>query len=327
MKKDVFSNKTILITGGTGSFGQAFTFHLLQNHEPISIRIFSRDELKQYEMAQKFSKYNKVLRYLIGDIRDKDRLFRALSDVDIVIHAAALKQVPSCEYNPMEAIKTNILGTQNIIEASLDNGVKRFVLISSDKAVQPLNLYGATKLCAEKLCIQCNAYVGKKPTRFSVVRYGNVVGSRGSVIPSFESQRSSNIFTITHKDMTRFWITLPQACLFVTSSVEVMKGGEIFIPKMKSLKIIDLANAMSPTAKKRFIGKRPGEKINEILITEEESVHTAEFKHYFVIQPEHSFWRGMRQKMSMTYTSYASHTNRDWLVGNELARLLNLPSS
>lgn len=320
---DSISNKIILITGGTGSFGQAFTEFLLKNYSPKAIRIFSRDELKQSEMAKKFAKYSRKLRFFIGDVRDKNRLKRASEEVDIIVHAAALKQVPVCEYNPIEAIKTNILGTQNIIETALDEKLDKVVLISSDKAVQPLNLYGATKLCAEKLFIQSNSYIGRRKTKFSVVRYGNVLGSRGSVIPIFRSQIKDNEFTITDKNMTRFWITLNQTCQFVTLSISKMRGGEIFVPKIKSLKIVDMAMSLNTKARLKIIGKRPGEKNNEILITEEEAKHTKELSNYFIIEPEFSFWNPIKGKYSMSYPYYASNNNREWLSKSEITKILN----
>lgn len=321
--KLIFRNKTILITGGTGSFGQSFTDYLINRAKPKAIRILSRDELKQSEMAKKLSAYSDLIRFFIGDVRDKERLVRAFDNVDIVIHAAALKQVPSCEYNPLEAIKTNIYGSQNVIEAALDRNISNVILISSDKAVQPLNLYGATKLCAEKLFIQSNLYRGKNKTKFTVVRYGNVLGSRGSVLPIFRSQKKNNLFTITHKEMTRFWITLNQACEFVATSICLMKGGEIFVPKIKSLKIVDLARAINPEAAIKYIGIRPGEKINEILITEEEAQHTVEFSNFFIIEPHLDFWQKIKKTKRMSYPYYSSNNNRLWLTKKELTRITN----
>lgn len=312
-KKDDFSRKTILITGGTGSFGQAYTEFLLKYYPTCTIRIFSRDELKQSEMAIKFKKSTN-LRFFIGDVRDKERLRRAFEGVNIVVHAAALKQVPACEYNPIEAINTNILGSQNVIEAALDKKVHKVILISSDKAVQPLNLYGATKLCAEKLFVQSNSYRGNKNTFFSVVRYGNVIGSRGSVLPIFLKQMKAGVFTITDQNMTRFWITLLQACQFVTNCLSIMKGGEIFVPKIKSLKIVDLARALNSKAKLKFIGVRPGEKVNEILITVEEYKRTHEYKTYFEIEPEFSFWRSKNNLPRVRDTYYGSDNNKEWLT-------------
>lgn len=321
-EKKTFTNKIILITGGTGSFGQAFTKYLFKNHSLKTVRIFSRDELKQSEMAHNLNNYRK-LRFLIGDIRDKDRLERAMEDVDLVVHTAALKQVPSCEYNPIEAIKTNIIGSQNVIEAALDEGVEKVILISSDKAVEPLNLYGATKLCAEKLFIQSNSYTGKKRTKFSVARYGNVLGSRGSVLPLFKLQAQKNEFTITHKNMTRFWITLSKAAEFVALCISRMQGGEVFVPKLKSLKIIDLARSLNKKAQMKIIGLRPGEKINEVLITENESLRTTEYSDYFLIQPEHIFWKPLRKSYNMSYSSYSSDTNKDWLDLKYLKKILH----
>ncbi len=321
-EKKTFNNKVVLITGGTGSFGQAFTKYLLENHTPRTIRIFSRDELKQSEMAVKFQN-SKNLRFFIGDVRDKERLRRAFEGVDIIIHAAALKQVPVCEYNPIEAINTNILGSQNVLEAAIDEKVLKVILISSDKAVQPLNLYGATKLCAEKLFVQSNSYTGNKKTYFSVVRYGNVIGSRGSVLPLFLNQRKTGVFTITDKKMTRFWITLTQASQFVAFCTSIMRGGEIFIPKIKSLKIVDLANALNSKAVLKFIGKRPGEKINEILITEEESTRTSEHSNYFEIEPEFSFWKSKKKIEKFKYTYYGSDNNKEWLTQQSIMDMIH----
>lgn len=322
-EKKTFLNKVILITGGTGSFGQAFTTYLLENHPPKSIRIFSRDELKQSEMALKFKNNKRRLRFFIGDVRDKERLNRAFEGVDVVIHAAALKQVPACEYNPVEAIKTNILGSQNIIEAAIDQNVNKVILISSDKAVQPLNLYGATKLCAEKLFVQSNSYTGGRKTFFSVVRYGNVIGSRGSVLPLFQNQKKTGTFTITDINMTRFWITLQQAAKFVSFCTSILRGGEIFVPKIRSLKIIDLAKLLNSKASLKIIGKRAGEKINEILITEEEVTRTREYRTYFEIEPEFSFWKPQRKVKKIKYSYYGSDNNREWLTRSDLLKMIH----
>ena len=257
-----WKNQVILITGGTGSFGKKFTQTLLAEKQPKKIIIFSRDELKQHEM-QVHGFNHPSLRYFIGDIRDRERLVRAMHSVDIVVHAAALKQVPACEYNPMEAIKTNIMGTANVVEAALDAGVKKVMTISTDKAVSPANLYGATKLAAEKLTVQSNAYAAGTATRYSCVRYGNVVGSRGSVVPLFLKQRESGTVTITDERMTRFWLSLEQGVEFVIDCIEQMEGGEVFVPKIPSTKVIDLANAIVPNAKINIIGIRPGEKMHE----------------------------------------------------------------
>lgn len=316
---------SLLITGGTGTFGQNFVRFLLKKHSPRVIRIFSRDEYKQLQMQQSLPK-NAEVRFLIGDVRDKDRLYRALENIDIVVHAAALKQVPSCEYNPFETVKTNIIGTQNIIEGCIDKKVKRVLLISSDKAVQPINLYGATKLCAEKLFVQANAYRGKSITILSVVRYGNVLASRGSVIPLFKKQLKKGTITVTDNNMTRFWISSQQAVNFVIYFLEKMQGGEIFVPKSPSLKIIDLAKTMAPKAKIKFIGKRPGEKIHETLITKEEASHAREYKNYYLIEPQSPFilkknWGGKKLLLGF---SYKSNLNKDWFLIKDLRRLIKL---
>jgi len=283
------AGKTILLTGGTGTFGRKFTELVLRDHDPKAIRVFSRDELKQYNMRIDFDD-DPRLKFLIGDVRDRDRLYRAMNGVDIVLHAAALKQVPSCEYNPFEAVKTNILGAQNVIESAIDNGVQKVIALSTDKAVNPVNLYGATKLCAEKLFIQGNAYTGGRPPRMSCVRYGNVVGSRGSVVEVFMKQRMTGTITITDERMTRFWITQKQAVEFVIMCIDLMQGGEVFVPKLPSMKTIDLADVIAPGAEKQIVGVRPGEKIDEVLLTEEESRHTLEFETFYLIEPEHKFW-------------------------------------
>ena len=244
-------NKIILVTGGLGSFGQKFTEILLKKYKPKTIRIFSNDEFSQWEMAEKFN--DPRLRFFIGDVRDRDRVYRAMDGVDILVHAAALKQVPIAEYNPIEAIKTNIIGTMNVIDAAIDNEIEKGMFISSDKAVNPINLYGATKLCAEKLFVQANSYIGKRRTKFSCVRYGNVVGSRGSVVPLFLEQKKGGVLTITDKRMTRFWITLEEGVNFVIKCIEKMKGGEVFIPKIPSMRIMDLAEVIAPKAKIKII--------------------------------------------------------------------------
>jgi len=280
--------KTIMITGGTGSFGNQCVETLLRIGPPSKLIIFSRDELKQQEMRQRFS--DPCLRFFIGDVRDRERLQRAMKEVDLVIHAAALKQVPACEYNPFEAVKTNILGAVNVIDAAIDCGVDRVVALSTDKAVSPVNLYGATKLCAEKLFVQSNAYSGQEGTKFSCVRYGNVVASRGSVIPLFVEQRSTGVITITDERMTRFWITLTHGVDFVLNCFQTMHGGEIFVPKIPSMSVVDLAAAVAPDCKTKFAGIRPGEKIHEQLISPEESRLTLEFEDMFVIQPAQMWW-------------------------------------
>lgn len=276
-------DKDILITGGTGSFGNKCTEVLLRDGPPRRLIIYSRDELKQYEMRQRFS--DPCMRFFIGDVRDRDRLNRAMDNVDIVIHAAALKHVPACEYNPFEAVKTNILGAVNIVDAAIDNQVDRVIALSTDKAVNPVNLYGATKLCAEKLFVQGNAYSGTRGTTFSCVRYGNVVASRGSVIPLFVQQRETGAITVTDRRMTRFWITLDQGVGFVLRCLDIMKGSEIFVPKIPSMNIMDLVEAIAPGCDTKITGIRPGEKIHEVLISEDEGRRTSEFDDMFIITP------------------------------------------
>lgn len=320
-----WSNKTILLTGGTGSFGQKFTEIVLKKHKPKAIRIFSRDELKQWEMEKKFND-EKHLRFFIGDVRDEARLNMAMDGVDIVVHAAALKQVPICEYNPFEAVKTNIMGAQNIIESAIKHNVEKVMAISSDKAVNPVNLYGATKMCMEKLFISANSYVGaKRQTIMSNARYGNVMGSRGSIIPLFKEQGKTGKITITDKRMTRFWITLEQSVDFVTKCIEIMKGGEVFVPKIPSMNVVDCAKAIAPDAKIEYIGIRPGEKVHECLLTEDEARHALEFDGFFVVEPEHPWWS--RDKLQGGKTPkdgfrYTSDNNAEWLTVKELRRIL-----
>ena len=282
----MLNGKNILITGGTGSFGKRFIQLVLESYKPKKLIVFSRDELKQFEMQQKWNgpEYP-CLRYFLGDVRDKDRLMRALSGVDYVVHAAALKQVPAAEYNPQECIKTNVIGAMNIIDAALHCGVKKIVSLSTDKACNPINLYGATKLCSDKLFVAANVYGGFDGTRFSVVRYGNVIGSRGSVIPFFKERVRTGVLPITDPRMTRFWITLSQSADFVLNCLNSGRGGEIFVPKIPSIKISDLARAIGPECTQKTIGIRPGEKIHEMLISEDESRNTVEFEESFVIQP------------------------------------------
>jgi UDP-N-acetylglucosamine 4,6-dehydratase len=279
--------KTLLITGGTGSFGKACVKYLLTNHKLQAIRIYSRDELKQWQMAQQYKKYDtdNVLRFFIGDVRDKTRLSRGMNGVDLVIHAAALKQVPACEYNPIEAIRTNIEGAINVIDAALDNRVEKVIALSTDKASQPINLYGATKLCSDKLFIHANNYVGISKTKFAVVRYGNVMGSRGSVIPLFKKQAKNGVLTITDKRMTRFWISLEEAVTFVLTSFTIMQGRELFIPKIPSMKIIDLAQVLAPKAKIEITGIRPGEKLHESLISADENGNTYDLGDRYLLLP------------------------------------------
>jgi UDP-N-acetylglucosamine 4,6-dehydratase (inverting) len=318
-----FNGKTILLTGGTGSFGRKFTEIVLKEHNPKGIRIFSRGELLQLEMRNQF--HDDRLRFLIGDVRDRERISRAMNDVDIVVHAAALKQVPTCEYNPIEAIRTNVDGAINVIDAALDNEVDRVIAISSDKAVHPVNLYGATKMVAEKIFVQANSYTGRRATKFSCVRYGNVVGSRGSVVPLFHEQMKSGEITITDERMTRFWITLEQGVSFVIRCLQMMKGGETFVPKIPSMKVMDIADVIAPRAHRKFIGIRPGEKLHEILLTEEESKHSREFDEFFVIDSEHPFWSERAypggERLPEGF-QYRSDTNRCWLSAGELRQII-----
>lgn len=281
----IFNGKSILITGGTGSFGKKYTETLLANHSPKKIIIYSRDELKQFEMQQVYNK--PCMRYFIGDVRDKERLNRAMRGVDFVIHAAAMKQVPAAEYNPMECVKTNINGAENVIDAALNNNVEKVIALSTDKAANPINLYGATKLASDKIFVAANNISGENRTLFSVVRYGNVVGSRGSVVPFFNKMINDGAdhLPITHQDMTRFWITLQGGVDFVLKNFQRMFGGEIFVPKIPSIRITDLATAMAPHLPHKIIGIRPGEKLHEIMCPEDDSYHTYEYKDHFVIAP------------------------------------------
>jgi UDP-N-acetylglucosamine 4,6-dehydratase len=320
----MFNGKNILITGGTGSFGKKYTEILLENYKPNKIIIYSRDELKQFEMSQKFN--DRCMRYFIGDVRDKERLRKAMEDVDIVIHAAALKQVPAAEYNPMEAVKTNINGAQNVIDVSIEMEAEKIIALSTDKAAAPINLYGATKLASDKLFIAANNLVGKRKTRFSVVRYGNVIGSRGSVVPFFVNliKNGAKELPITHKDMTRFLITLEEGVKFVLKNFERMQGGEIFVPKIPSMKIVDLAKALCPECKLKEIGIRPGEKLHEVMITKDD--RCVEFKDHFVIKPTINFSFnadytlnsiGEKGKALEYGFEYSSGSNSWWLSEDE----------
>lgn len=320
-----WSKKVVLVTGGTGSFGKKLVRILLDEYKPAKVIVYSRDELKQHEMrVAGFEAPN--LRYFIGDVRDLERMRRAFEGVDVVVHAAALKQVPACEYNPMEAIKTNILGSSNVIDAALDSGVGRVIALSTDKAVNPVNLYGATKLAAEKLFVQSNAYAGGRNTRFSCVRYGNVVGSRGSVVPVFLRQRDSGEVTVTDERMTRFWISLEQGVRFVIRCVEQMYGGEVFVPKIPSMTIVDLAKVIAPQAKVNVVGIRPGEKLHEVLISEDEARTTVELDDMFVVQPAEALWFGRDwEKTGKLITNefrYASNTNTDWLTVDQIKSII-----
>lgn len=323
----MFDGKTILITGGTGSFGKCCCLELLKKHSPAKVIILSRDELKQSEMAAKPAFDSPLVRYFIGDVRDKDRLERAMTDVDIVIHAAALKQVPAAEYNPHEFIKTNINGAMNVVDAAISSGVKKVVALSTDKAVNPINLYGATKLCSDKVFISANNYAGKSGTRFSVVRYGNVIGSRGSVIPLFLKQMETGELTLTKPEMTRFVIMLGKGVAFALRSVEKMLGGEIFIPKLPSCSLGNLARAVAPHCKTRIIGLRPGEKLHEALVPEDEANQTVELDDSFIIHPSQPYWSyDGRKKHKGTPCPegfrYASDTNDNQLSIEEIKGLV-----
>ena len=316
-------NQTILITGGTGSLGKHLCKILLEKYHPLAIRVYSRDELKQHEMRQIFG--DEKIRYFIGDVRDGNRLKRAMEGADIVIHTAALKQVPACEYNPLEAVRTNVIGTENVINAAIDNSVKKVVSISTDKAVNPVNLYGATKLCAEKIVIQGNSYAGSRNTRFSCVRYGNVIGSRGSVVPLFSEQKKTGKITITDDRMTRFWITLDQAVELIVKAITHMQGGEIFVPKIPSMRITDLAKAIAPECEIDIIGIRPGEKLHEVLLMEEEGRNTVIYDGMYVIMPNYSWWQRQNYMNGDPLPdgfSYASNLNDEWLSINDLSKLI-----
>src|SRR5229473_128466 len=310
-----WSEQSVLVTGGTGSFGKKFVEIMLRDYQPRKLVIFSRDELKQHDMRT--SGFNHPsLRYFIGDVRDQSRLERAFAGVTVVIHAAALKQVPACEYNPFEAIQTNIMGGRNVIDAAINQGVRRIFALSSDKAVNPINLYGATKLCAEKMFVQANAYAGAQDTRFSCARYGNVVGSRGSVIPVFMEQRKRGKITITDSRMTRFWLTLEHGVRFVVGSIEQMHGGEIFVPKIPSMRLTDMAETIAPGCEVECIGIRPGEKLHEVLVSEDEARNTVELDDMYVIQPAHAWWSCQNWKDGQPLPEgfrYGSDCNARWL--------------
>jgi UDP-N-acetylglucosamine 4,6-dehydratase/5-epimerase len=322
--KHSLDGASILVTGGTGSFGQAFVQRLFAEHRPARVIVYSRDELKQYEMQQRFQQDE--LRFFIGDVRDLDRLKRALKGVEIVVHAAALKQVPAAEYNPIECIKTNVIGAENVINACLDHGVRKVIALSTDKAVSPVNLYGATKLCADKLFIAANHLAGKGGTRFAVVRYGNVIGSRGSVVPFFKECSKNGKLPITDPRMTRFWIRIQDGAAFVQRVFGLMQGGEIFIPKIASMRITDLATAVCARCKQETVGIRPGEKLHELLITRDDARHTLEFDSYYVIQPavhlwdfsEHRSYDGEVGRPVAADFEYASNTNDHWLDTEQL---------
>jgi UDP-N-acetylglucosamine 4,6-dehydratase/5-epimerase len=318
------SGKTILLTGGTGSFGNAFVGRVTREFPDAVIRVFSRDELKQSELRVRFG--DEQLRFLIGDVRDRDRVTRAARGADIVVHAAAMKQVPACEYNPFEAVRTNVLGAQHVVDSAIDAGVEQVLALSTDKAVNPVNLYGATKLCAEKIVVQGNAYAAHSAARLACVRYGNVAGSRGSVVPLFREQIRSGRIKITDERMTRFWITLDQAVELVLYSLQHMVGGEIFIPKIPSIRVVDLAEAIAPGLPRDLIGIRPGEKVHELLLTSDESRHAVEVDNVYVVSPEHPWWqehpRWESGKALDDGFVYSSDTNDWWLAPDEISALL-----
>jgi UDP-N-acetylglucosamine 4,6-dehydratase (inverting) len=311
--------KVVLVTGGTGSFGSAFTRTAL-DMGAAAVRIYSRDELKQYELRRKLED-DPRLRFLIGDVRSRERLELAMRGVDVVIHAAALKQVSACEYNPFEAVQTNVVGAENVVAAAIANDVRKTVSISTDKAVNPVNLYGATKLCAEKIVTQGNAYAGDSSARFATARYGNVVGSRGSVIPLFKRQAEGGELTITDETMTRFWITLEQAVAFVISCLDIMQGGEIFVPRLPSMRVGEIADVIAPEASRRIVGIRPGEKVHEVLITEDESRHARALEDRYVIYPPFFFWKTedpiLGDELPPGFR-YASDNNSEWLAAENI---------
>jgi UDP-N-acetylglucosamine 4,6-dehydratase/5-epimerase len=319
-----WAQASVLVTGGTGSFGQKFVEIMLERYHPRRLVVFSRDELKQSEMMARFS--DPSLRFFIGDVRDRERLERAMHGIDIVVHAAALKQIPACEYNPFEAIQTNVIGGKNVIDAAIDQGVKRVLAISTDKAVNPINLYGATKLCAEKLFVQANVYGYPRGTVFGVLRYGNVIGSRGSVIPLFASQRESGTVTVTDRRMTRFWIRLEQGVEFAIRCVSLTTGGEIFVPKIPSMRVVDLVEAIAPGCQVKAIGIRPGEKLHEILMSDDESRQALELDDMFVIEPIDPSWRpwsSAGDKRPAEGFRYSSETNDRWLSRDEMREMAN----
>lgn len=324
----ILDGKSVLVTGATGSFGKRFVKTVLEKHNPKRLVVFSRDELKQFEMQQYIK--DPRLRYFLGDVRDKERLYRAFDGVEVVVHAAAMKQVPASEYNPMEAIKTNIIGAENVINVCIDQEVKHVIALSTDKAANPANLYGATKLCSDKLFIAANALSGRHRTRFSVVRYGNVIGSRGSVIPFFMQRRTSGVLPITDPRMTRFWITLNQGVQFVLDSLARMHGGEVFVPKIPSMNIMDVAKVVAPECRTEIIGIRPGEKLHEIMITPDDSWNTAEYGDYYVIQPATHWWDSRKfieetgGKVVMEGFQYSSERNDRWMLPEDLVGILDV---
>jgi UDP-N-acetylglucosamine 4,6-dehydratase len=317
------TGKTLLVTGGTGSFGTAFIRTVLERHDVASIRLFSRDELKQHEAERSIA--DRRLRLLLGDVRDRDRLRVATRGVDVIVHAAALKQVPACEYNPFEAVQTNVMGAQNVISAAIDNAVPLTISLSTDKAVNPVNLYGATKLCAEKIVAQAGVYASDGPSRFASVRYGNVVGSRGSVVPIFKQQALTGTLSVTDERMTRFWITLEQAVEFVLTSMSLVQGGEVFVPKIPSMRIVDLAKAIAPEAELREVGIRPGEKLHEVLLTEDEARQSFDLGDRYAIMPPLPAWGVERPARGTPLPDgfrYASDNNEEWLSTERLLEIV-----
>ena len=325
----MLSGKTILITGGTGSFGHRFAHRVFQEFSPRKIIVYSRDEYKQYQMRQEFAAHDEKMRYFIGDVRDKERMYRAFDGVDYVVHAAALKQVPAAEYNPFEAVKTNIHGAQNVVDAAIDRGVERVVALSTDKAVNPINLYGATKLASDKLFVSANAYAGGKQTVFCVVRYGNVAGSRGSVIPFFRKllHQGAGTLPVTDFRMTRFWITLDEAVDLVFKALQESKGGETYISKIPSFNITELAKAIAPGVDVKEVGIREGEKLHEVMVTEYDSFHTYEYDHHFIIYPHFDWWNEEAHfteggTLVPEYFRYSSDTNKEWLTAQQIRERL-----
>jgi len=319
-------SKTVLITGGTGSFGKAFIREKLSEFSRLVV--FSRDELKQHQFRTELGDPKKIS-WQIGDVRDKERVYRSFEGVDTVIHAAALKQVPACEYNPYEAVKTNVVGAQNVIDAAIDRGVQKVIALSSDKAVNPINLYGATKLCSEKLFVQGNSYAGGKNTRFSCVRYGNVLASRGSLLSLVKEQRPSGYITVTDANMTRFWMTITQAVSFVSEALSLMRGGEIFVPQIPSMAVVEMVKALAPECRVKYIGVRPGEKMHEVLIAPDEVRRTviqpgSTFHYNYIIKPEHTYWGDVEMDGIQAKDSFASNTNDRWLDREELLKLVGV---
>jgi UDP-N-acetylglucosamine 4,6-dehydratase len=328
--RNLFAGQSVLVTGGTGSFGRAFARIVLDHGNPTRLIVLSRDEMKQSEMAQQFG-HDPRLRFFLGDVRERDRLHRAFQGVEVVVHAAALKQVPAAENNPFEVVKTNVIGAQNIVDAAIDAGVKRVIALSTDKAANPINLYGATKLCADKLFVAANSYGGSTGTRFCCVRYGNVVASRGSVIPFFLSRRASGVLPITHREMTRFWITLEQGVTLVLLAYSTMRGGEILVPKIPSMKIEELARAIAPECRLEIVGIRAGEKLHEVMIPGDESRNTYEYDTHYIIAPAFHEWsvfdfRASGGRPVADGFTYASNTNDHRLTVDELREMVGQPA-